>query len=111
MKKTKNTNQKIFDINNAAIDKIMISRKGFFVQKVLKALLVTKRMERLAHCIILPKISGSAKIFDETKYMSFLLWDNKLQKKYWKICDKVGISIKKEFDSEPVDDEKYLKLK
>ena len=40
--------------------------------------------------------------FDETKYMSFLIKDNELSKKYNKIWGKVKNIMKKEFYSESV---------
>ena len=49
--------------------------------------------------------------FDETKYISFLIKDDKLLEKYNEIWEKVKNSLKKEFDSEPVCKEKYLKVK
>ena len=49
--------------------------------------------------------------FDETKYMSFLIKDNDLLKIYNEISEKVKNSIKREFDSKPVYNEKYLKTK
>ena len=49
--------------------------------------------------------------YDETKYMSFLINDDELLEKYNEIWEKVKNSIKKEFDSDPVYNEKYLKAK
>ena len=49
--------------------------------------------------------------FDETKYMSFLINDDELLEKYNNIWEKVKNDIKKEFDSEPVYNKKYLKAK
>ena len=49
--------------------------------------------------------------FDETKYISFLIKDDKLLEKYNEIWEKVKNSLKKEFDSEPVYNEKYQKAK
>ena len=49
--------------------------------------------------------------FDETKYISFLIKDDKLLEKYNEIWEKVKNSLKKEFDSEPAYNEKYLKAK
>ena len=43
--------------------------------------------------------------------MSLLIKDVKLLEKYNEIWEKVKISIKKEFDSESVYSEKYLKAK
>ena len=56
----------------------------------------------LSLCIIFPKTSGYRRDFDEIKYMSFLIKDNKLLEKYNEIWDKVSKVIKKGFDSEPV---------
>ena len=62
-------------------------------------------------CIFLPKMSAYRRDFDETKCMSFLIKDNELLEKYNEIWRKVKNSLKKEFESEPVCNEKYLKAK
>ena len=49
--------------------------------------------------------------FDGTKYISSLIKDDELLEKYNEIWEKVKSSIKKEFDSEPVYNEKYPKAK
>ena len=49
--------------------------------------------------------------FDETKYISFFVKDDELLEIYNETWEKVKNSIKKEFDSEPVYNEKYLKAK
>ena len=51
------------------------------------------------------------KAFDENKYMSFLIKDDELLEKYNEIWKKLKNIIKKEFDSEPVYNEKYVKGK
>ena len=56
-------------------------------------------------------MSAFRKDFDETKYMSFLIKDDELIEKYNEIWEKVTNIIKKEFDSEPVYNENYLKAK
>ena len=49
---------------------------------------------------------------DETKHISFLIKDDELLEKYNEIWGKkVSVSIKREFHSEPVYNEKYLKAK
>ena len=53
-------------------------------------------------------MSAYRRDFDETKYMSFLIKDGELLEKYNEIWEKVKNSIKKEFDSEPVYNEKVL---
>ena len=49
-------------------------------------------------------MSGYEREFDETKFMSFLIKDGEF-------LEKVSNNIKKEFDSEPVCNEKYIKTK
>ena len=56
-------------------------------------------------------MSAYRKEFDETKYMSFLIKGDELLEKYNEIWEKVKNIIKKEFDSESVHNEKYLKAK
>ena len=59
---------------------------------------------------MLPKMSEYTKSFDENKYMSFLVKDDELLKK----DNKMGLQsakILKRFDSEPVYNEKYLKIR
>ena len=51
------------------------------------------------------------KDFDETTYVSFLIKDNELLEKFNEIWEKVKNNLKKEFDSEPVYNERYLKVK
>lgn len=43
---------------------------------------------------MLPNMRGYANRFDETKYISFLIKDDRLLKKYNKILDKVYIKLK-----------------
>ena len=56
-------------------------------------------------------MSAYRRDFDETKYISFFIKDNKLLEKYNEIYDKVSKIIKKGFDGEPVYNEKCLKTK
>ena len=62
-------------------------------------------------CIFLPKMSAYRKDFDETKYVSFLIIDDKLLEKYNELQEKVKNSLKKEFDNERGYKKKYLKAK
>ena len=56
-------------------------------------------------------MSAYRRYFDKTKYNSFLINDDELLKKFNEIWEKVKNSIKKEFGSGPVYNEKYLKTK
>ena len=49
------------------------------------------------------------KTLGDTKYMSFFIKDDGLLEKYNEILEKVNNIIKKEFDSEAVYNDKYLK--
>ena len=51
------------------------------------------------------------KDFDETRIYIFFNKDDELLKEYNEIWEKVKNNLKKEFDSEPVYNEKYLKAK
>ena len=56
-------------------------------------------------------MSAYIRDFDETGYMSFLKKDDELLQKYNEIWEKVSSNIKKYFDSDPVCNEKHLKIK
>ena len=56
-------------------------------------------------------MSAYTRDFDETKYMSFSIKYDELSEKNNEIWEKHRNSIKKEFDSEPIYNEKYLKIK
>ena len=60
-------------------------------------------------CIFLPKMNAYRKDFDETKYMSFLIKDDELLKKYNKIWKKVKILSIKNLIMILYTTEKYLK--
>ena len=56
-------------------------------------------------------MSAYRRDFDKTKYMSFLVKDDEFLEKYNKIWEKFKNTINKEFDSDPVYNEQYLKAK
>ena len=61
---------------------------------------------------MLPKTSVYVKSYDgETKCMQFSIKGDKLFKKRNEIWNKVSNNIEKEFDSEPIYNNKYLKTK
>ena len=62
--------------------------------------------------IMLPNTSACVKSYDgHEKWMYFLIEDDYLLEKYNTIWNKVSADIKKEFDSEPVYNKKFLKTK
>ena len=63
-------------------------------------------------CIILPKMSGYIKYFENGgKNMSFLIKDDEVWDKYDKIWDVIKNKLNIKFHSEPVYEYKYLKAK
>ena len=76
--------------------------KGF-----LNISLATEMLKKIRPlCIFLPEMSTYRRDFVKK---SFLIKDDELLEKHIKICKKLKISIKKDFDSETVNNEKYLK--
>ena len=61
---------------------------------------------------MLPNTNAYVKSYDgQTKWINFLIEDDDVLKKYNTIWDKVSTDIKKEFDSEPVYNKEFLKIK
>ena len=57
-------------------------------------------------------MNAYAKYFDEiNKYMNLLVYDKKILEKYNKIWNKIKSLLKKELNSEPVYNDKYIKTK
>ena len=62
--------------------------------------------------IRLPQLTGYVKHFsDENKLINFLVTDKKLLKKYDKVWGKIKSLLKKEFDKNPVYQNKYITTK
>ena len=62
--------------------------------------------------MMLPKTSAYVKSYDgQAKWMYFLMEDDDLLEKYNTTWDTVSANIRKEFDSEPVCNKNYLKIK
>ena len=92
------------------INKIVVSNKVLLGKKGFKYFIGYKDASKMKPLFIfLPKMSAYRKDFDITKYTSFLIKDDELLEKYNEIWEKVKNSLKKNFDSEPVYNEKYLK--
>ena len=99
-------------MKNIDINKIVVSEKVFFGKKSFKYFTGYKDARKIRPiCIFLPKISVYRRDSDGTKYMGFLIKDDEILKIYIEFWEKVKNSIKKEFDSDPVYNQKYLKAK
>ena len=63
-------------------------------------------------CIILPQMSGYIKYFDNGgKNMSFKIEDESVYLKYIEIWNKIKKSLNPKFHSQPIYDDKYIKVK
>ena len=99
-------------MKNIDIKKIVVSNKVSFVQKRFKYFIAYKDAKKIRPlCIFHPKMTAFRKDFDETKFMSLLIKDDQLLEKYNEIWEKVRDTLKREFDSKPVYNKKYLKAK
>ena len=92
-------------IKNTDIDKIVVCNKASSLKKGCKDAKIRPLY------IFLPKMSAYRRDFDVNKYIFLLIKDDKLLEKYNEIQEKVSMIIKKEFNCETADDEKYLKTK
>ena len=91
----------------------MTSKKVHFGKKVLNTLLVTKMMKKPNHfisCFQTWVLSEYLKSFDDTKYMYFLIENEKCWKHARKYRIKFSNMMQKRFDSRPKHNEKYLKM-
>ena len=82
--------KKYISRENIDIYEIVVSNKVSFDKKGFK---------HFIGCIFVPKISAHRRDFYETKYMSFLIKDDKLLENNNEIWEKVKNSINKEFDN------------
>ena len=104
--------KKPISIKNIDIAKMVVSNKLSVGGKGFKYFIEHKDAKKgRPLCIFLPKMTAYRKDFDETKYISFLIKDDELLKKYNKIWKNVKNTIDKEFNSDLVYSEKYLKAK
>ena len=79
-------------------NKTVVSNKVSFAKKGFEYFISYKDSKKIKPlCIFLKKMSAYRKDFDETKYVSFLIKDNKLLEKYKAIWEKVKNSLKKNF--------------
>ena len=83
--------------------------RSLLVEMVLNISLATKVLKMFMHIFL--KISAYRRNLDESKYLSFLIKDNHLLEKYNEFKGNIKNRTKKEFDIEPVYNEKYLNTK
>ena len=104
----------LYFLEDVDIGKVLVSNNIFSSEKDYKysiSYLYDDNKIKPLH-IMLPKTSVYVKRYDnQTKCMYFLTEDNDLLEKYKTMWDKVSADIKKEFDSKPFCNKKFLKTK
>ena len=96
------------------IEKVLVSNKISLGEKNYKYFIGNLHNDHKVKPLhmMLPKTSAYLKSYDgQTKWMYFLIEDDKLLEKYNTISDKVSADIKKEFDSDPVNNKEFLNTK
>ena len=108
-------NEKIFQIDDIDVNKILVSKKEpYGTKNVLKCIIGYNDNDVIRPlCVRLPQMTGYARKFDENATMSFRANNKQLLKNYNKIWEKVEKLLKIDFESKPVygDDDKYIKTK
>ena len=90
----------------------MVSNKASFGKKSFKYFIGYKDAKKIRPlCLFLPKMCAYRREFDETKYIFFLIKENRLSEKCNETWEKVKNSIKKEFDSDLYTMKNIQKLK
>ena len=107
--------KKTININEIDIEEIVLSHKKSN-GKDLREYIIGYRHKGNAFpsplCAKLPQMNAYAKYFDKnSKYMNLLVNDKKILETYSEIWSKIIGLIKKEFNSEPVHNDKYIKIK
>ena len=96
------------------MEKVLVSKKISFGEKIYKyfiGYLYNDHKVKPLH-IMLPKTSAYVKRYDgQNIWIYFLFKDDGLLERYNAIWDKVSADIKREFDSEPVYNKVFLKIK
>ena len=108
-------NKKLFNLNDIDANKKLVSKKELYDTKNSYKYFIGFNDGDVIRplCISLSQMIGYVKHFDSSKTMSFKVSDNKLLKKYNKICEKISNLMNIEFDGEPAygDGDKYIKRK
>ena len=106
--------QKVFQIDDIDVNKILVSKKEpYGTKNSLKYFIGYNDNDVVRSlCLRFPQMTGYAKIFNENSTMSFRANNKQLLKNY-KIWGKVEKSLRIDFESKPIfgDDHKYIKIK
>ena len=108
-------NKRPININEIDIEEIVLSPKKSYSKDSVKYFIGYRHKGNVfpsPSCVKLPQMNAYAKHFDKNnKYINLLVNDKEILKKYSEIWNKIKSLIKKEFNSEPVYNDKYIKTK
>ena len=108
-------NKRPININEVDIKRIALSDKKWISEDSFKDFIGYRRECNafpFPLSIGLPQMNAYGKYFDEnSKYMNHLFKDEKILKKFLQMWKKIQSLIKKELNSEPVYNAKYIKTK
>ena len=112
-KKEFHKSKQAIDLNSVTTDKIVVSDKFRRSEKGQKYFIGYQEDEIIKPlCILLPQMNGYIKYFDNGgKKMSFLIKNNEVWEKYEDICNVIKNKLSIKFNSEPIYENKYLKVK
>ena len=115
IKSTFYKNKRLININEVDIKEIVLSPKVSYSKDSFTYFNEYRHKDKAflsPMCAKLPQINRYAKYFDKNnKYINLLVNDKKILKKYSEIWNKIKSFIRKEFNSEPVYNDKYIKTK
>ena len=108
-------NKRPININKIDIEEIVLSHKKSYGKDSFKYFIGYRHKGNAFPsplCVKLPQMNAYAKYFDKNnKYINLLVNDKEILKKYSEIWNKIKSLIKKEFNSEPGYNDKYIKTK
>ena len=112
-KKKFHKSKQAIDLDSVTVDKIVVSDKFRYSEKVYKYYIGYKEDEIVRSlCIILPQMSERIKYFENGgKNMSFLIKIDKMWEKYEEIWDVIKNKLGIKFHSKPIYEKIYLKAK
>ena len=106
-------NKKQFNIKDIDINKILIFKPESYDKNNVRKYIIGYSDNTIRPLqLFLPKMTGYLNFFEkDTRKMYFLTGNNEFLKRYTKIWEKISDLINKNFDSDPVYNNKYINTK
>ena len=106
-------NKKLLNIDDIDVNKVLVCKREPYGKKgSFKYFIGYNDHDYIGRlCIKLPQMIEYFQCFHSNKTMSFKVIDNKILKKYTKIWERVSSLMNIEFDSQMINNDKYIKTK